>query len=81
MKIYLPLFYVCYLWFFIVNIFGLVDYPLFTADPRMLTYGFYYFYNPVFELPICLLPLVTIGFYVRLNRINEPLKRSIMQTI
>lgn len=81
MQVYLPLFYICYLWFFIINIFGLVNYSTFASNSRMLIYGFYYFNNPTIELPICLLPLVSIGFYVRFNRINEPLKRSIMQTI
>lgn len=42
---YLPVMYLCYLWYFVVNIFGLIDYAGWSQErtTSMYIYGFYRF--------------------------------------
>jgi len=42
---YLPVMYLCYVWYFIVNIFGLIDYAGWSQErtESMYIYGFYRF--------------------------------------
>ena len=81
--VYLPLLYVCYLWYFIVNIFDLVQYTTWSEDHTlsMYIYGFYKFKNPELELPLCLSALICICTYVRLNKLEIPPPQPLMATI
>lgn len=41
--VYLPLMYLCYLWYFVINIFGLINYDNFGNDGKTYQLGFYQF--------------------------------------
>jgi hypothetical protein len=79
----LPLLYACYLWYFVVNIFDLVQYSDWddTKTQRNYLYGFYKFKNPELELPLCLSALICICTYVRLNKLEIPPPQPLMATI
>lgn len=71
--------YLCYLWYFTVNIFGLVNYDQSESKTnKMYLYGFYKFTNPELELPICFSSMLAIAWYCRLNRLRQAPKRTLM---
>jgi hypothetical protein len=39
--VYLPLMYLCYLWYFVINIFGLIDYSDLGVDGKTYELGFF----------------------------------------
>jgi len=77
---YLPVMYLCYVWYFIVNIFGLIDYTGRSQEwtESMYIYGFYRFKNPELELPICLSSIIAIAIYTRYSIEAESSYRSLM---
>lgn len=70
--VYLPLMYLCYVYYFVVNIFGLVDYNSWSQEytNEMYLYGFYNFTNPEYELLICMSSVVALAWYCRLNKLE-----------
>jgi hypothetical protein len=76
--VYLPLMYLCYLWYFIINIFGLINYGEFDVNGKSYELGFYEFTNPELELPICLSSILAIAIYTRFSLLTEAPKSSFM---
>ena len=68
--------YACYVWYSVVNIFGLIDYA--DRNETFYEYGFYRFQNPELELPICLSSIIAIVIYTRFSILAETPKRSMM---
>lgn len=68
--------YACYVWYSVVNIFGLIDYT--DRKTTFYEYGFYKFENPELELPICFSSIIAIVIYTRFSKLAKTPKRSLM---
>jgi len=72
--IYLPVMYMTYLFYFIINVYGMLQW---TNDKTKIVenyrYGLFNFRNPEWIYPSLLISVVFLALYCRMNRDEESL--------
>ena len=79
--VYLPLLCVVYLWYFVTNVYGVIDYTQWEDDgnfPRYWLFGFYYMKNPEIDFAGLFVCVTSIALYCRLNKFDHYKKRSLL---